>query len=138
MATPTHIAKMADLAMRAAGQAYAPYSGFHVGAVLRGGNGKYYSGVNVENASYGGTICAERSSFVSSVSQLGENRTYKELHLLAGDGENFAMPCGLCRQFMNELVPKDFNIRVYNSVGASKNLTMEELLPYAFSKEELA
>jgi len=118
--------------------AYAPYSKFRVASILVAENGDEYPGVNVENASYGGTICAERSSFVNSVSQLGENGTYKELHLLAGDGENFAMPCGLCRQFMNELVPKDFNIRVYNSVGASKNLTMEELLPYAFSKEELA
>lgn len=117
--------------------AYAPYSNFHVASILVLENGSEFSGVNVENASYGATICAERSALVSAISQQGVDTTFRELHLLAGKGENFPMPCGLCRQFIAELTPADFNIVSYNPLGEYKIISSKELLPYAFLKNNL-
>ncbi len=82
--------------------AYAPFSGFNVGAALLTGSGKVYTGVNVENSSYGGTICAERTAFTKAISE-GE-REFKAI-AIAADGTE-AMPCGICRQFMYEFEPE--------------------------------
>ena len=79
--------------------AYAPFSGFKVGAALLTGSGAVYTGVNVENSSYGGTICAERTAFTKAISE-GE-RSFKAIAIASGGGE--ALPCGICRQFMYEL-----------------------------------
>ena len=78
--------------------AYAPYSKFHVGAALLAESGKVYTGINVENASYGGTICAERTAAVKAVSE-GE-RKFTAIAVASSGGE--AMPCGICRQFLFE------------------------------------
>ena len=117
--------------------AYAPYSKFQVASILVLENGTEVAGVNVENASFGGTICAERSAFVSAVSQHGDQRDYKEIHLLAGSATYFAMPCGLCRQFMHELVKGDFAIYSYLATGERRRITMAELLPHAFSGDDI-
>jgi len=115
-------------------KAYAPYSNFRVASILVMSDGEAFSGVNVENASFGGTICAERTSFVSAITAQGSNAGFKEIHLLAG--EKFAMPCGFCRQVMNEFVDEDFKIIVYNNVGETQVCTMESLLPNSFSRED--
>jgi len=78
--------------------AYAPFSKFKVGAALLGANGKIYTGVNVENSSYGATICAERSACVKAVSD--GCREFKALAIASSDGE--VLPCGICRQFLFE------------------------------------
>ena len=116
--------------------AYAPYSNLQVAAILVMKDGDEYVGVNVENASYGGTICAERSAFVSAVSQAGHGG-YAALHLLGGKSESFCMPCGFCRQVISELVSGDFDIVVYNSKGATQIYSIDELLPHSFSKQAL-
>lgn len=116
--------------------AYAPYSNFQVAAILVTDSGEEYMGVNVENASFGGTICAERSAFMHAIARAGQGK-YSSLHLLAGESLNFAMPCGLCRQVISELVEPHFEIIVYNSAAASQTYTIEELLPHTFSKEQL-
>ena len=119
-------------------KAYAPYSEYKVGAILVMENGEEYVGVNVENASFGGTICAERSAFVSAISHRGYVAgNFQSIHLLAGESESFAMPCGFCRQVMSEFVESDFSIFVYNINGANKAYSMNELLPHGFSKEQL-
>lgn len=82
--------------------AYAPFSGFKVGAALLTGSGAVYTGVNVENSSYGGTICAERTAFTKAISE-GE-RSFKAIAIASGGGE--ALPCGICRQFMYEFEPE--------------------------------
>lgn len=115
--------------------AYAPYSNFRVASILVMSDGEEFSGVNVENASFGGTICAERTSFVSAVTAMGAESSFKEIHLLAG--EKFAMPCGFCRQVMNEFVDAEFRVVVYNHVGEKQICTMGSLLPNSFSKEDL-
>jgi len=116
-------------------KAYAPYSNFRVASILVMSDGEEFSGVNVENASFGGTICAERSSIVSAISSRGSEGAFKEIHLLAG--ENFAMPCGFCRQVMNEFVDESFKIIVYNHLGETQVCTMASLLPNSFSREDL-
>lgn len=81
--------------------AYAPYSGFKVGAALLDAEGRVYTGVNVENSSYGGTICAERTAFVKAISEGA--REFEAIAVSAGDEP--ALPCGICRQFMAEFAP---------------------------------
>ncbi len=117
--------------------AYCPYSNFQVAAILVCENGEEFKGVNVENASYGGTICAERSAFVSAISQGQSDNKFTEIHLIAADAKDFVMPCGLCRQFMSEFVSADFKVYVYHADGGIKTVTMEELLPYSFSASDL-
>ena len=118
-------------------KAYSPYSNFQVAAILILGNGDEYAGVNVENASFRGTICAERSAFVSAISQQGTANDYQEIHLLAGNSENFAMPCGFCRQVINEFVDDDFSIIVYNNQGQSTRRSIRDLLPESFKGEHI-
>lgn len=117
--------------------AHAPYSNFRVAAILVLNDGTEVSGVNVENASYGGTICAERSAFVSAVSQTGQTDQFAAIHLLAGKGDQFVMPCGMCRQVMSEFVAADFPVYLYNTEGNSRQVSMGDLLPYAFSQADL-
>jgi len=117
--------------------AHCPYSKFQVAAILVCENGEEYKGVNVENASYGGTICAERSAFVSAISQGQASNKFTEIHLIAGEAKDFVMPCGLCRQFMSEFVSSSFKVYVYHADGGIKTVTMEDLLPYSFSSSDL-
>lgn len=116
-------------------KAYAPYSNFRVASILVMSDGEEFPGVNVENASFGGTICAERSSFVGAISCRGDGGGFKEIHLLAG--KKFAMPCGFCRQVMNEFVDEEFKIIVYDHSGETQGCTMASLLPNSFSREDL-
>lgn len=117
--------------------AYAPYSNFQVASILVMDNGEEYVGVNVENAAYGATVCAERSAFLSAVSQQGQNGGYRAIHLLGGNSETYCMPCGSCRQVMSELVNGSFDIVVYNINGDSKRYNIDELLPHRFSNQAL-
>ena len=79
-------------------KAYAPFSRFQVGAALLTKSGKVYTGVNVENSSYGGTICAERTAFVKAISE--GHREFEAIAVTSSEGE--VLPCGICRQFMYE------------------------------------
>ena len=115
---------------------YSPYSKFKVSSIIVMNSGKEYSGVNIENASFGGTICAERVAITKAVSE-GENlKDAKEIHVL-GDSEKYAYPCFLCRQSFVEFFSSDIKIYVYNNKGEIKQHTLEELCPYPFSKEDL-
>lgn len=111
--------------------AYAPYSNFHVGAALLTESGKVYTGVNIENSSYGGTICAERVAFTKAISE-GE-RQFKVIAIASDEGE--AMPCGICRQFMYE-----FNSKLEVITGENEDSlrvqTLEQLLPEGFRLEK--
>ncbi len=108
--------------------AYAPYSKFTVGAAVLGTNGKIYTGCNVENSSYGLTICAERNALIHAVS-LG-CREFQAL-AITGDSEDFTMPCGACRQVMAEFhVPY---VVVTKPDDSYQILTLDELLPHSFS-----
>ena len=109
-------------------KAYAPYSHFTVGAALMTSDGKVYTGVNVENASYGATICAERTAFVKAISE-GE-RNFEAIAVVSEEG--IAWPCGICRQFMKEFCDDDFVVITGNDADSIRTYTLAELLPEGF------
>lgn len=112
-------------AIAAAGQAYAPYSRFQVGAVLVGADGQLFSGCNVENISYGLTICAERNAVFAAVA--AGCRTFSKIIIVA-DTDEPASPCGACRQVLAEFNP-DLEIILANFRGTSLKFRLSELLP---------
>lgn len=115
---------------------YAPYSNFHVSAILVTKDGKEYSGVNIENASFGGTVCAERVAITKAISEGEKCKNFKEIHIMC-DSAKKAMPCFLCRQVFVEFFENDVEIYVYNILGESKKYTLEQVCPLPFSKEDL-
>ena len=116
--------------------AYVPYSNFRVAAVLKLKNGKTITGVNIENASYGLSNCAERSALFSAFSK-GVQKEDIETLMVYTDKVYFISPCGACRQVMNELMEKDANVILANSKNEFKKMKNKELLPAGFSKEDL-
>ena len=112
--------------------AYAPYSGFAVGAALLGRSGRIYGGVNVENAAYPVGICAERAAIAAAVTS-GE-RAFKALAVIA-DSPEVCAPCGMCRQMLMEFPIE--RIILANTAGSLRVLTPEELLPLAFGAAAL-
>ncbi len=119
------------LAREARQRAYAPYSRFAVGAALLGRSGRVYTACNVENVSYGLSICAERAAVFKAVSE-GEQE-FKALAVVTSAGGS---PCGACRQVLAEF---NYNMTVYvaDTEGQYRAFTMEELLPEAFMPEDL-
>lgn len=117
-------------ARRAAEHAYAPYSGFRVGAALQLASGEVVTGTNVENVSYGLTICAERSALVRAVAELGP-----QIRIVAVAVANLSgaasPPCGACRQMLSEFVVADAPV-VFPAADGTRTLTFSELLPLAF------
>ncbi len=112
--------------------AYAPYSHYHVGAALLADSGKIYDGVNVENAAYGSSICAERAALVKAVSE-GERR----FEAVAVVTDNGGSPCGSCRQMLAEF-GLDLKILLIDGEGKMlRETTLRELLPEAFTPESL-
>lgn len=112
---------------------YAPYSRFHVAAALECADGSVFTGVNVENAAFGSTICAERSAFFSAVSE-GKRRFVRLLIIGGKDGKitDFCLPCGACLQVMREFCEDDFEIVLYNGNDFC-TYTLNELLPKGFT-----
>ena len=121
------IEEVRALAEEARQRAYAPYSGFKVGAVLESEDGALFAGCNVENASLGLTICAERSALTAAVA--GGHRAFRRLYLVT-DGVVAVPPCGACRAVLAEFSPK---LRVLAEAGEDrKEWSLAELLPLPF------
>ncbi len=122
--------KAADLyetAEKISDNAYAPYSGFKVGAALLAADGSVYTGVNIENSSFGATICAERTAFIKAISE-GE-REFTAIAVTVRGTES--VPCGICRQFMYEFSP-DIKIITGPDKEHLRIRTLEELFPSGF------
>lgn len=115
------------IAKEASEKAYSPYSNIKVGAALLCENGKIYTGVNVENSSYGGTICAERTAFVKAISE-GEREFSK---IAIGGSIKNLVPCGMCRQFMSEF-GTDLDIIYEDEDGNIVETTLNVLFPNEF------
>jgi cytidine deaminase len=126
---------MIALARSVMARAYAPYSNFRVGAVLRGANGKLYAGCNVENAAYPQGTCAEVAAIAVMVAD-GERRIVEAL--VMGEGEALIAPCGGCRQHLSEFAAADVPVHLCDPTGVRRTVTMGELLPLAFGADSLA
>lgn len=128
--------KVIEEAQKAKSNTYSPYSKFAVGAALLTKENKIYRGTNVENASYGATICAERSAIVSAISQGEKPENFKAL-AITSNMNKFTYPCGLCRQVMVELFNNNVHILMVNKDGEYKSVTIDELVPHKFTNKEL-
>jgi cytidine deaminase len=124
---------LVDAARAAQQQAYAPYSRFRVGCALEADDGRVFVGCNVENASYGLTICAERAAVCAAVAA-GARRFRRAV--VVSDADPPAAPCGACRQVLSEFGP-DLRVDAVSAAG-SVTWTIAQLLPAAFGKEQLA
>lgn len=131
--------ELVSLARAAMARAYAPYSGFQVGAALLAESGAVYLGCNIENSSYSPTICAERTAFAKAVSE-GE-RAFIAIAVVGGkEGtcSGFCPPCGVCRQVMMEFCdPDEFRIILAKDEGDYQAYMLAELLPYGFGPGNL-
>ena len=127
---------MKDKLLELQKNSYAPYSDFHVSAIVVAKDGVEFSGVNVENASFGATICAERSAIVSAISAGYKKGDFKELNVMVSSGE-IGMPCFVCRQVISEFFDKDATVRCFATTGEYKEYTVEEICPYPFGSEDL-
>jgi cytidine deaminase len=118
--------KLIASAAAARERAYAPYSGYKVGAALKGKSGRVYTGCNVENAAYGSSMCAERTAMFKAVSE-GE----REFEAIAVVTENGGSPCGACRQVMMEFAP-GMTVIIADTQGQARVTTVRDLLPDEF------
>jgi cytidine deaminase len=125
---------MLTLARTMMTRAYAPYSKFQVGAVVRGANGKLYGGCNVENAAYPVGNCAEASAIAAMVGD-GETRIVEAL-VMGPEGE-LCTPCGACRQRLREFAALDLPIQLADPSGVKQTITLGELLPMSFGPGHL-
>jgi cytidine deaminase len=120
-------------ATEAMDKAYSPYSKIRVGAAILTENGESFSGCNIENSSYGATVCAERVAIWKAISTLGKIKI-KEVIVMTEKGWP---PCGQCRQVIAEFATKDTKIHVCSTAGAQKTYLFSELQPEAFTPDYL-
>lgn len=113
--------------------AYVPYSHFKVGAAVLMSSGKIYTGCNIENASFGATNCAERTAIFKAVS---EGETEIKAIAIVSSSEAFTYPCGICRQVITEFM-KEGEFIFENAQGEVQVVSLDEMFPYRFTKEDL-
>lgn len=126
--------ELINLAFEAMEQAYAPYSGFKVGAALECADNSVFLGCNVENAAYGSTICAERTAVVKAVSE--GRREFRRI-AIAAQSEDYCMPCGACRQVLSEF-SGDMEVLSAKKDGRYVSYKLNALLPKVNIKAELS
>ena len=119
--------------------AYTPYSKFNVGAAMFCKNGRVFRGCNIESASYTPTNCAERTAFFKAVSE-GE-REFSAIAIVGGPAgappADFCYPCGVCRQVMAEFCGRDFKVYIAKSESEIREYSLDEIIPFAFTQEDL-
>ena len=114
-------------------RSYVPYSRFPVGAALECADGTVFTGCNIENAAYGATVCAERTAMFKAISE--GHRDFVRI-AIAGKSEDYCVPCGTCRQVMQEFAP-DLEVICLNAAGEAKKFALRELLPHGFDSQYL-
>lgn len=132
-----NIEELITQALEAMDRAYAPYSGYKVGAALLCKDGTVYQGCNIENAAYSPTVCAERTAFFRAVCD--GQRDFAAMAVCGGKNgviTGFFPPCGVCRQVMREFCANDFTVYLIGKDRAYQRLTLSELLPFSFSLED--
>lgn len=132
-----NIEELITQALEAMDRAYAPYSGYKVGAALLCKDGTVYQGCNIENAAYSPTVCAERTAFFRAVCD--GQRDFAAIAVCGGKNAvitGFFPPCGVCRQVMREFCADDFTVYLIGKDRTYQRLTLSELLPFSFSLED--
>lgn len=119
-------------AMEASLNAYSPYSKAKVGSAIVMSDGSVYSGCNIENASYGGTICAERVAILKAVSE--KKMQIEKVYVYTSEGWP---PCGMCRQVMSEFAGPSMEVIIGDVAGAEKTIKFSDLMPLSFTPEHL-
>ena len=117
-------------------KSYAPYSNFKVSAIVEMKDGKFIPGVNVENASYGATICAERNAITTAITMGYKKGDFKNIYIMVS-GEKLSMPCFMCRQVIIEFFEEDGEIILMGKDGNIKKYKISECCPYPFDKNDL-
>ena len=117
-------------------KAYAPYSNFHVACIVEMKDGKYIPGVNVENASYGACICAERNAITTAVAMGYTKGDFKKIYVMVS-GDKLSTPCFICRQVITEFFDKDSEVVLMGKNGDMKSYKVSEMCPYPFDSEDL-
>ena len=125
--------ELIDLAIETSKKAYVPYSHFPIGAVLVAKNGQIFTGVNIENASFGLTNCGERTAIFKAIS---EGVTEFEELIVYGETQKPVSPCGACRQVMAEFFSQDLKVTLVAKDKSTVVMTVRELLPYSFTNLE--
>ena len=115
---------------------YSPYSGFKVASICLMKDGKSFGGVNVENASYGATICAERVAICTAIASGYKKGDFSKLYVMC-DSPKISSSCFLCRQTISEFFSRDAEIILYSNDGEKENYTLEDLCPYPFCSNDL-
>ena len=128
---------MVEKLLNLANNSYSPYSKFRVATILIMKDGREISGVNVENAAYGSSICSERSAIVSAISLGYKKGDFKELHCMCADSNRISTSCFGCRQVISELFDKDVPLYFYTNNGEVRKYSVSELCPYPFNEEDL-
>lgn len=116
---------------------YSPYSSFQVASIAVMKDGREFGGVNVENASYGASICAERSAIASAISNGYKKYDFDKLYIMVS-GNKLSTSCFLCRQVISELFEEDKEIILISKDGEEKVFTVKELCPYPFNEGDLS
>jgi cytidine deaminase len=129
-ASQPELEKLLEVARQAAGNSYSPYSEFRVGAALRLTNGETVTGTNVENVSYGLTICAERAAVVRAISQFGPKIRIAAVAVANLNGKA-SPPCGACRQVLAEFIEPGAPV-IFPVENGTRTMTFSELLPLGF------
>ena len=117
-------------------RAYAPYSKFRVAAMLEMKDGKFIPGVNVENASYGASICSERNAITTAITMGYRKGDFDSIYIMVS-GNKLSTPCFVCRQFISEFFDDDGKIVLMGLNGEEKVFIVSQLCPYPFSDDDL-
>lgn len=115
---------------------YSPYSNFRVAAICQMKDGKTFGGVNVENASYGATVCAERVAITSAIAAGYKKGDFNKLYVMC-DSEKVSTCCFICRQVINEFYCPDDEVILYSNDGDMKTIEVSKLCPYPFGSSDL-
>ncbi len=126
--------ELIDKAIDAAKTSYSPYSKFAVGAALEARDGKVFTGCNVENATLGCTICAERTAVVKAVSE--GHRRFRRIAVYSRESADYCTPCGICRQVLAEFEP-EIEVLCVRSDGRYSSYKLKDLLPNMFTKDSM-
>lgn len=127
---------MKDKLLKLQKKAYAPYSKFRVSAIVVMKDGKEFYGVNVENSSYGVSMCAERVAIFSAVASGYKKNDFVELYVMT-DSDSIATPCFACRQVINEFFDKDSHVVCMDKDGNTKTYLVSDICPYPFGEDNL-